>query len=258
MENKPYISLILPAYNERRTIGRTIAEAQAYFRGRGLSHEILVAADGDDGTREYVAELAAGRTDLKVIGSVERRGKGHGIRQAVQLARGRLIGFTDADNKTPITEFDKFRAHLDAGCDLVIGSRALRDSQIERKQKFYRQLGSRGFRVVLRLLLSLPGIVDTQCGFKFFQHTVAKDLFRRQHIDGYMFDVEILYLACRSGYRIEQIPIRWRDDGDSRLALVRGNIRNVIDVLKIRFTRYPTRPQLVAFPDEDAPRARAA
>jgi glycosyltransferase involved in cell wall biosynthesis len=258
MENRPYISLILPAYNERRTIGRTIAEAQAYFRGHGLSHEILVAADGDDGTREHVAELAAGRTDLKVLGSVERRGKGHGIRQAVQLARGRLIGFTDADNKTPISEFDKFRPHLEAGCEVVIGSRGLRDSQIEKKQKYYRQIGSRVFRVTLRAILSLPGISDTQCGFKFFQHAVAKDLFRRQRIDGYMFDVEILYLACRSGYRVEQIPIRWRDDGDSRLAVVRGNVRNLLDVLKIRFTRYPPKPRLVAPPEEDAPRARAA
>ncbi len=251
MDNSPYISLILPAFNERRTIGQTLAEAQAYFRERGLSHELIVAADGEDGTREYVAELAAGRQDLKVLGSVERRGKGHGIRQAVRLARGRVIGFADADNKTPITEFDKFRPHLDEGCEVVIGSRGLRDSQIERKQKLYRQLGSRVFGLVLHSVLSLPGIRDTQCGFKFFRHAVAKDLFARQRIDGYMFDVEILYLARRSGYRIEQIPIRWRDDGDSRLAVVRGNIRNLLDVLKIRFTRYPAKPQRLAPPAED-------
>jgi len=241
----------LPAYNERRGIGRTIAEAQEYFNSRALSHEIIVAADGNDGTREHVAELAAGRNDLKVLGSVERRGKGHGIRHAVQLARGRIIGFTDADNKTPITEFDKFRAALDGGCDLVIGSRGLRESRIEKKQKIYRQIGSRVFRWVLRAILSLPGIGDTQCGFKFFQQAVAKDLFHRQRIDGYMFDVEILYLAIQSGYRIEQIPIRWRDDGDSRLAVISGNLRNVFDVLKIRFTRYPARLQIVTSEEEE-------
>jgi len=217
-----------------------------------------VAADGDDGTREHVTELAAGCPALKVLGSVERKGKGHGIRQAVRLAHGRVIGFADADNKTPITEFNKIRPHLDAGCDVVIGSRGLPESRIEKKQRLYRQLGSQGFRLLLRSLLSLPGISDTQCGFKFFQHAVAKDLFHRQRIDGYMFDVEILYLACRSGYRIEQIPIRWRDDGDSRLAVVRGNVRNLLDVLKIRFTRYPPKPRLVAPPEEDAPRAWAA
>jgi glycosyltransferase involved in cell wall biosynthesis len=258
MKDRPYLSLIMPAYNERRTIGQTIAEAQAYFRQRGLSYEILVAADGDDGTREYVAELAAGCADLTILGSVERQGKGHGVKQAVQLARGRLIGYTDGDNKTPITEFDKCRPYLDAGCDVVLGSRALPGSMIEKKQKLYRQLGSRLFRLVLRALLSLPGITDTQCGFKFFQHAVAKDLFGRQQIDGYMFDLEIVYLACRSGYRIEQVPIRWRDDGDSRLELVRNNIRNMIDVLKIRLTRYPDRPQELASSEEDMPRARPA
>ena len=98
MKDKPDISLILPAYNERRGIGRTIAEARDYFAAQGLTHEIIVAADGDDGTREHVAELAQSWPNLKVLGSVERRGKGHGIRQAVQLARGRVIGFSDADN----------------------------------------------------------------------------------------------------------------------------------------------------------------
>src|SRR5947209_7741065 len=142
MNERPYISLILPAFNERRGIGRTIAEARTYFERHGLSHEILVAADGDDGTREHVAELAGGCTNLKVLGSVERRGKGHGIRQAVALACGHIIGFSDADNKTPITELDKFRRPLDAGGDVVIGSRGLRDSRIEKKQKFYRQVGS--------------------------------------------------------------------------------------------------------------------
>jgi dolichyl-phosphate beta-glucosyltransferase len=255
MRKRPYISLILPAYNERRGIGRTIAEARDYFNSRGLSHEIIVAADGDDGTREHVTALAAGRADLKVLGSVERRGKGRGIRQAVQLARGHIIGFTDADNKTPITEFDKFRAALDAGCELVIGSRGLRDSRVEKKQKLYRQVGSRVFRWVLRMILSLPGISDTQCGFKFFQHAVAKDLFHRQRIDGYMFDVEILYLAIRSGYRIEQVPIRWRDDGDSRLAVVSGNLRNILDVLKIRCTRYTSRLRNAVAEEDEVSRA---
>ena len=251
MNGTPYISLILPAYNERRGIGRTIAEAQEYFAGLGLSYELIVAADGDDGTREHVAELAAGRTDLKVIGSVERRGKGHGIRKAVQLARGRIIGFTDADNKTPITEFEKFRAALDSGVEVAIGSRGMRESRIEKKQKFYRQVGSHAFRVVMRSILSLPGIADTQCGFKFFQHKVAKDLFHRQQIDGYMFDCEILFLAIKSGYRIEQIPIRWRDDGDSRLQVIRGNVRNVLDVLRIRLRRYPPRLQVIGADNAD-------
>jgi dolichyl-phosphate beta-glucosyltransferase len=258
MNGRPYISLILPAYNERRGIGQTIAEADDYFAGLGLAHEIIVAADGDDGTREHVAELAAGRTDLKVIGSVERRGKGRGVRDAVQLARGRIIGFTDADNKTPITEFEKFRAALDRGVEVVIGSRGLRESRIEQRQNLTRRLGSRAFRVVLKSILSLPGIADTQCGFKFFQREIAKDLFQRQRVDGYIFDVEILYLAIKSGYRIENVPIRWRDDGDSRLRMIRGNLRNLFDVLQIRCRRYPPRLQVLSAENEDAPDGVAA
>jgi dolichyl-phosphate beta-glucosyltransferase len=224
------VSLILPAYNEVRRIAQTIREAQAYFERRSLACEIIVAADGDDGTRELAAGMG-----LAVVGGVERRGKGRGIRQAVAMARGEVIGFVDADNKTPIDEFDKFEPWLAKGYEVVVGSRALRESKIERLQPLYRQLGSRGFSVFMHTVVGLPGIVDTQCGFKFFQRHVALDLFSRQRIDGYMFDVEILYLAQKAGYRIAQVPIRWRDDGDSRLVLLGGNIRNVIDIFRIRF-----------------------
>jgi dolichyl-phosphate beta-glucosyltransferase len=241
MASCPSVSLILPAFNERASIGGTIAEAKAYFASRALPHEIIVVADGTDGTREFVAQMAGNDPTLKVLGSSERRGKGFGIRQAVGVARGQIIGFADADNKTPIEEFDRFGPLLEEGYDMVIGSRGLPESRIEKPQKLYRQVGSWGFRMVLKSILSLPGIQDTQCGFKFFRREVALDLFRRQRIDGYMFDVEILYLACRASYRIGQVPVRWRDDGDSRLVLLRGNIRNVFDVLKIRFASYPPR-----------------
>lgn len=224
------VSVIFPAYNEVRRIAQTIGEAQAYFERRGLACEIIVAADGDDGTRELAASMG-----LAVVGGVERRGKGRGIRQAIAMARGEVIGFVDADNKTPIDEFDKFEPWLAQGYEVVIGSRALRESKIERLQPLYRQVGSRGFSVFMHTVVGLPGIVDTQCGFKFFQRRVALDLFSRQRIDGYMFDVEILYLAQKAGYRIAQVPIRWRDDGDSRLVLLGGNFRNVIDIFRIRF-----------------------
>ena len=170
-----------------------------------------------------------------MIGSNGRHGKGHGIRAGVHLSRGDVVGFVDADNKTPITEFDKVDSMLREGYDVVIGSRSLRESRIERAQPLYRRMGSKGFGVLLRALVGLSGIVDTQCGFKFFQAHVARDLFGLQQIDGYMFDVEILYLAQQRRYRVAQVPIRWRDDGDSRLQLVSGNIRNVRDVASIRW-----------------------
>jgi dolichyl-phosphate beta-glucosyltransferase len=235
MKNHPYISVILPAYNEVHSIGRTIGEIKAFFNQRGYTYEIIVSADGNDGTREMVTKMAQTDLLIRVIGSVERRGKGRGIRQGVDLANGDIIGFVDADNKTPITEFDKILPWLRDGYDVVIGSRGLRNSQIDRAQPFYRRLGSKGFAVFMHTIVGLNDIVDTQCGFKFFKHDVAVEVFRRQRIDGYMFDVEILYLAKQARYKIAQVPIRWHDDGDSRLDLFSGNLQNAIDVLRIRF-----------------------
>src|ERR1041385_5811810 len=210
----PYLSLILPAYNEARVIPTTLGEAVAYFDSRGLSYEIIVAADGADGAREIVRKMAQANPALSA------------------LARGRFIGYADADNKVPIAEFDKVRPLLESGAQAVIGSRR-GGAKIEKKQPLYRQIGSKGFSVFMHTVVGLAGIQDTQCGFKFFPRDAAKELFRRQKIDGYMFDVEILAIARRLGYRIEQVPITWRDDADSRLELVAGNLRNVRDIFRI-------------------------
>jgi dolichyl-phosphate beta-glucosyltransferase len=145
----------------------------------------------------------------------------------------------DADNKTPIDEYDKIKPLLHTGYDLVIGSRRLLEAVIERPPPWYRRLGSSGFGLFVHTVVGLRDIPDTQCGFKFFQQHVARDLFTRQRIDGYMFDVEILYLARQAGYRIGQVPVRWRADGDSRLDLVRGNLRNVRDIFSIRCATVP-------------------
>jgi dolichyl-phosphate beta-glucosyltransferase len=228
------VSLILPAYNEAATIASTIRETGGYFRSRGLRHEIIVAADGDDGTRELALETARAGEPVRVIGNRERSGKGRGVRQAMALARGDIAGYADADNKVPIQEFDKFQPFLTGGSEVVIGSRAMQDSQIEKRQPLYRRLGGKGFGLFMHAVVGLQGITDTQCGFKFFTRAAAREIFSRQQIDGYMFDVEILVLARRLGYSIQQVPIRWHDDGDSRLALVSGNLRNVVDIFRIR------------------------
>ncbi len=230
-----YLSLIIPAYNEAGSIERTLDGIQRYLDPQRYSYEIIVAADGDDGTRELVGRRAARDTRLRVIGQVERGGKGRGIRNAVALAGGSFIGFLDADDKTPIDELDKCWPWFAQGYDIVIGSRGLEDSRIEVAQPWYRRLGAQGFGVVMHGLVGLRSIVDTQCGFKFFRSDVARDLFRRQRIDGYMFDVEVLYLAEQRGYRVRQVGVRWRDDGDSRLRLLTGNCRNLLDLLRIRF-----------------------
>jgi glycosyltransferase involved in cell wall biosynthesis len=231
----PYVSVILPAYNEAQRIRQTLEQVQAYLDRQGYGYEVIVAADGDDGTRELVAAVAARDRRVQVLGSPGRGGKGRGIRLAVARAHGRLIGFIDADYKTPIEEMEKLLPWFARGYDIVIGSRAAADARIEVPAPLHRRLGSKGFAVAMHLTVGLWNVRDTQCGFKFFRGPVARDLFGRQRIDGYMFDVEILYLAERSRYRIREVGVRWRDDNDSRLDLVAGNWRNMIDILRIRF-----------------------
>lgn len=233
-----FVSVVVPAYNEVKSITPTLREMCAYLSAKPYAFEIIVAADGDDGTRELVRELAIHEPRLKVIGRAARGGKGRGVREGVRLAQGDLIGFVDADNKTPIDEFDKFERPFAEGADVVIGSRAMRDSRVERRQPLYRRVGSKVFALAMHRVVGLTDIVDTQCGFKFFRRQAAMDVFSRQQVDGYMFDVEVLHLAKQAGYRIAQVPVRWRDDGDSRLELVRGNLRNISDLLRIRFGRY--------------------
>ncbi len=232
----PYITLILPAFNESATIVGTISKTIEYFKQRGHTYQIVVAADGNDGTRELVTKFGKSDPAVQVIGHPERLGKGRGVREAVALATGSIIGYADADYKVPIEEFDKIEPLLKE-FDVVIGTRAVERTLIERPQPLYRRLGSRGFAVFMHTVVGLPGITDTQCGFKFFRRGVALELFRSQKIDRYMFDVELLSLASLFGYRIKEVPIRWRDDGDSRLDLVSGNIRNVIDIFRIRTWR---------------------
>lgn len=246
------VSVIVPAFNEVARISGTIDELLAYFDRRGLACEIIVAADGTDGTREAASAHAEQRSEVRVIGSPERRGKGRAIREAVTRATGDIIGFTDADNKTPITEFDKIEEALTGGCDIAVGSRGFATSRIERAQPLYRRIGGRTFGLVMHAIVGLRDITDTQCGFKFFRASVARDLFARQRIDGYMFDVEILYIAQQRCYTVAQVPVVWRDDADSRLELVSGTLRNARDLLSIR-RRHHAVPRVVQPAEVDVP-----
>jgi dolichyl-phosphate beta-glucosyltransferase len=233
--SQPDLTIVVPAFNEAARILQTLSLIQRFLNDRGCQYEVIVSADGTDGTRDLAADLARRDPRIKVIGEPVRRGKGRGIREGVRLARGRVIGFVDADYKTPIEEIDKILPWFEQGYQVVIGSRGLDESRVEVPQPFYRRVGSRCFGYAMHRIVGLRGIRDTQCGFKFFDRATALDLFGRQRIDGYMFDVEILFLAAQSGYRMKEVGVRWKDDGDSRLDLVSGNWRNMLDLFSIRF-----------------------
>jgi dolichyl-phosphate beta-glucosyltransferase len=238
MSSGVYLSVVLPAYNEARSIRATLAAMRAWLERQPYGYEIIVAADGDDATPAIVRELADGWPGLRLTARPGRHGKGAGLRRGMRLARGEVVGFIDADYKTPIDELPKLLPWLAEGYDLVAGSRALAESRIEVSQPRYRQLGSRVFTWGLHLLIGLEYVRDAQCGFKFFTRACAEAIFGRARIDGYMCDVEILCLAERLGFAVKEVGITWRDDGDSRLALVRGNLQNIRDLLRIRFSRW--------------------
>ena len=238
MSSGVYLSVVLPAYNEAGSIRSTLTAMRSYLDRQRYTYEIIVSADGDDETPAIVSEIARDWPALKLTAEPGRHGKGHGLRRGMRLASGDVVGFIDADYKTPIDEIEKVLPWLDAGYDLVAGSRALVDSDIKVYQPRYRQIGSWAFGKLMHTLIGLHHIRDTQCGFKFFTRECAEEIFSRTRIDGYMCDVEILCIAEQLGYSVREIGIVWRDDGDSRLSLIRGNIQNVMDLLRIRLTRF--------------------
>ena len=258
MSPPPYLSVVVPAFNEVNSIERTVRSIGDYLESSGRTYEIIVAADGDDGTRELVAKMAETDGRISVIGSAERGGKGRGVRNGIFRATGQYVGFCDADYKTPIGEIDKLLPFLEDGYEVAIGSRRVGDSRIEVPQPLYRRLGSRAFGVVRNVLVGLGDVRDTQCGFKFFHRGPARAIFGRQRIDGYMFDVEILYLARLLGYRVREVGVRWQDDGDSRSNLAVGTWKHARDLLKIRFSNYARGNGVALEPVLSAPGAAAA
>ncbi len=230
------LTLIIPGYNEAARIPLTLEHSAAYLAGQPWQWEILVVDDGSaDQMSARVEEFARQWPQVRVLRHTPNRGKGYAIRQGVAAARGRYIGFTDADYKTDIAALGPAMARLEEGADGVIGDRTLSQSRIGVPRRRYRQLGTELFRGVLLRVMGLGDFADTQCGFKFFRAEVMRDLFARQRVDGYMFDVEILLLAVRAGYRIEKLAVEWRDDPDSRFKPLSGTWRNLRELARIRW-----------------------
>lgn len=228
------LSVVVPAFNEARRLPATLASVTAYLDGRGRPYELIVV---DDGSRDATAEVAT-RT-LSALGERGRllrlpanRGKGAAVRAGVEAARGERVLMTDADLSTPIEELDALERACASGADVAIGSRALDRSLITRRQPLLREWSGRLFNLVVQLF-ALPGIQDSQCGFKLFRGETAHDVFGRARSDGFGFDVEVLAIAKHLGYRIAEVPVRWRNDDDSRLSLARGTAA-FLEPLRVR------------------------
>jgi dolichyl-phosphate beta-glucosyltransferase len=214
--------------NEAERLPRTLERIATHLGGRRGTWEIVVV---DDGSRDRTAERAeaAGATVLR---NEANRGKGYAVRRGMLAARGARRLMTDADLSTPIEELERLGARMDEGHDVVIGSRALPGARIEVRQPWYRENMGRLFNLFVRAL-AVPGVMDTQCGFKLFTAAAARDVFSAMRLDGFSFDVEALFLARRKGYRIAEVPVVWRNDAASRVSLVRGFLA-FPDLLRIR------------------------
>lgn len=227
----PVLSIVIPALNEAARLPRTLQRIAEDLEASHESHEILVVDDGStDGTADAaVRTLGAAVTVLR---NDRNRGKGYSVRRGMLAATGARRLMTDADLSTPIGERHGLGARLDAGDDIAIGSRALPGSRIEVHQPLLREGMGRVFNLFVRLL-AVPGIRDSQCGFKLFTAVAAQAVFSRCRLDGFSFDVEALHVARRLGLRVAEVPVVWRNDAASRVTLVRGAAA-FADLLRIR------------------------
>lgn len=215
----PYLSVIIPAYNEARRLPLFLQRVVSYLDQRGQSYEILVVDDGSqDQTAQAVEKAAHDCPHVRLIQLTCNMGKGAAVRRGMQAARGSVQLFADADGAAPIEEVGRLEAALTAGADLAIGSRALasKNPAFTVQARWHRSALGSLFNNLVRHLSAQP-IADTQCGFKLFRRAVAQDLFSVSCVDGYAFDLELLHIARQRNYRIAEVPINWTDQPGSKV-----------------------------------------
>lgn len=232
-QNKPRLSIIVPAYNEAERIGPTLRSIEAWLRAQDFACEVLLVDDGSADETASVALSAWEGDEFRVVTQEVNMGKGAAIRRGMLEARGDWRLFTDADNSTPIDEVEAFWPLTEQGFDVCIGSRALPDSRLEERQPFYREWMGRTFNVMVRLI-AVSGLCDTQCGFKLFSRRAAEAVFPRQTLEGFAFDVECLMLARGLGLRIAEAPVRWINSPASRVSALSDSFEMFSDLVRLR------------------------
>jgi dolichyl-phosphate beta-glucosyltransferase len=229
-------SIIIPAHNEAARILPYLRNITSYMRDRGQPYEVLVVDDGStDDTASVVEAMIASAPEIRLLRAPRRQGKGAAVRRGMGEAVGRLQLFADADGATPIQELARLEQALAAGADLAIGSRSLasRLPDYAIKARLHRTILGNLFNSVVQRS-GLRGIADTQCGFKLFRRTVAQDLFGCSSINGYGFDLELLYVARQRGYNIAEIPVNWSDQPGSKVQALRDGLAMLRELALIR------------------------
>lgn len=241
---KMKLSVIIPAYNEVERLPTYLDTVLKYIDDeyRGLDVEVIVIDDGSkDKTADVAAEMDKGRGVLRVIRYSQNRGKGHAVKVGMLDANGDLRLFTDADGATPISELPKLLRAIEDGADIAIASRVLPDATRTVSSHLHRKFIGNIFNLIVRFL-AVPGIYDTQCGFKLFKGDIAEKIFRCQRLEGFSFDVELLFIALKGRFTIAETPVNWSDVSGSKVNMIADSVRMFFDIISIRcnwlFGRY--------------------
>lgn len=228
------LSLVIPAYNEAGRIGGTVTQVCDYLDRQPYDWELIVVIDGGPKAAADEARAAAGaRAKVQVIENQVNRGKGYSVRRGFAAARGDRLAFIDADLSLPIEGLAGMMERFDAGADVVIASRTAPGSRVEGAPPAGRDLMSRIFNLAVQTI-AVPGITDTQCGFKGFTVPAARTIFSVAASDRFGFDVEALYLARKHGFRIDELPVVCRYHGGSSVNRVSDGVRMFADIVAIR------------------------
>jgi dolichyl-phosphate beta-glucosyltransferase len=228
------LSVVIPAFNESVRLRDSLPEIGRYFAEQPYETELVLVDDGSaDPTFETICELAtASPVRVTVARYAPNHGKGHALKAGFELTRGRRILFCDADLSTPIEETERLLDILDRGTPVVIGSRKMKGASIEVRQPWLRESMGKVFTMLARRLAA--DVSDTTCGFKAFDGDVGRDLFSRVRIGDWSFDAEVLLLARLGGHRIHEVPVRWHDERDSKVRLVRDAMQSLLGLARIR------------------------
>jgi len=250
-------SIVIPAYNEGARLGATLERVLGYVRQQRWDAEVIVVNDGSrDNTAEIVRGFAEKDPAVRLVENPGNRGKGYSVRNGMLNARGEVVVFSDADLSSPIEEMPKLLGEISAGADIAIGSRWLRSELQTRRQSLHRQVFGRIFNVLLRIILGLQ-FADTQCGFKAFTRRAAQTILPLQRIERWGFDPEILFLARKFGFRVEEVPVLWGHSGDTRIHPLIDGARMFQEMLRIRWNnltgKYDPGPAVAAQEDKTLP-----
>lgn len=227
-----YLSIIIPAYNEENRLPATLQQIADFLASQDYQAEVLVVENGsNDRTIEVAQSFAQTHSNFKAISHPER-GKGLAVQLGMLAAKGEYRFMCDADLSMPIQEINRFLPEKLTTADIAIGSREA-PGAVRFDEPIYRHIGGRLVNTMIRWM-ALPGLQDTQCGFKCFKADAAKDLFKYQTLSGLSFDIEILYIARLRGYHIVEVPIPWYFNPESKVSAVRDALRMFRDVLAIQ------------------------